>query len=70
MWLVVSTQDSTVTLRQQVHRLTDELALHGASLLIGGRASHEIGLEPRANLLRSRSLSEAAAFARGLLNGR
>lgn len=70
VWLVVSTQDAVAALRQPLLRFADELAVQGASLLVGGRTANEIGLEPRPNLLRSRSLSEAAAFARGLLNSR
>lgn len=70
VWVSVSTQEATGALRQPLLRLADELATHGASLLVGGRTAHEIGLELRPNLLRSRSLSEAAAFARGLLSRR
>ncbi len=70
VWLAVSTQDATVALRQPLLRFADELAVQGCSLLVGGRTAHEIGLESRPNLLRSRSLSEAAAYGRGLLNGR
>ena len=70
VWVVVSTQEATAALRQPLLRLADELAIHGVSLLVGGRTAHEIGLESRPNLLRSRSLSEAAAFGRGLLSSR
>jgi excisionase family DNA binding protein len=70
VWLAVSTADAAANLRQPLHKLSDDLLTRRISLAVGGRHAADIGLEPRSNLLRSRSLSEVAAFARGLLNAR
>jgi methanogenic corrinoid protein MtbC1 len=70
VWLAVSNAEGAANLRQPLLKLSDDLLAHRVSLIVGGRHAAEIGLEPRSNLLRSRTLSEVAAFARGLLNAR
>ncbi len=67
VWLSVSTSEALNSLRQPLLRLADELATLGSSLIVGGRHSHELGHDTRANLLRARTLTEATSYARGLL---
>jgi excisionase family DNA binding protein len=67
VWLSVCSPDGLADLHQPLLHLADEVAQFGATLMIGGRVSHQLTLEPRANILRSTSLQHAASHARKLL---
>lgn len=70
VWLSVCSPDGLGTLHQPLMRLADELADLGAALVIGGRQSDQLTLEPRVNVKRTTNLTDAAAFARALLTRR
>ena len=67
VWLSVCSPDGLGALHQPLMHLADELAQLGATLVIGGRVSHQLTLEPRANILRSTNLQHAANHASKLL---
>ena len=70
VWLSVCSPDGLGTLHQPLMRFADELADLGAALIIGGRQSDQLTLEPRANIKRTTNLTDAAAFAGTLLTRR
>ena len=70
VWLSVCSPDGLGTLHQPLIRFADEMADIGATLIIGGRESSQLTLEPRVNIKRTNNLTDAATFARGLLTRR
>jgi len=68
VWLSLCGSNSVTDLSQQVMRLADDLGNIGASLIIGGRESDQLRIEPRANITKARTLTEAVTYAKSLLN--
>ena len=65
LWIAISTVDSAHAARGHLQRLVDDQ--RQLAVVVGGRHAEEVQLEPRPHLLRSRTMSEVVAYARGLL---
>ena len=63
LWIAISTVDSAHAARGQLQRLVDDH--RHLAVVVGGRHAEEAQLEARPHLLRSRTLSEVVAYARG-----
>jgi excisionase family DNA binding protein len=66
VWLSISVDDVAVDQMRQVTRIADELRDDGVSIVVGGRGLPQPGQRNRTNLHEARSMTELAAFARGL----
>ena len=69
VWLSLSTRPAARRARGQLQELADRTGRAGAALIVGGREAGEIGRRNHANLVRAASMTELAAFARGLASG-
>jgi excisionase family DNA binding protein len=65
LWIAISTADSAQASRGHLQRLIDDH--RQLAVVVGGRQAEAAHLEARPHLLRSRSMSEVVAYARGLL---
>lgn len=65
-WLTISSIADSQSLMKDVDKLASQLADIGLSLVVGGRVVDEVKLPQHGNLHIGRSMSELAAFAKGL----
>jgi excisionase family DNA binding protein len=66
VWLSVSVEESADDVMRHATRIADELHDDGVSVVVGGRALPQPFKRNRPNLHEARSMTELAAFARGL----
>jgi excisionase family DNA binding protein len=69
VWLSLSTRPAARRARRQLQELADRAGRTGAALIVGGREAGEIGRRNHLNLVRAASMTELAAFGRGLASG-
>jgi MerR family transcriptional regulator, light-induced transcriptional regulator len=66
LWIAISSAESAQASRGALQRLIDDH--RHVAVVVGGRQLEEAHLEPRSHVLRSRTMSEVVAYARGLLH--
>ncbi len=70
VWLSISTQQATKSLGAAITKLAHGLAKHNMNLILGGRCHLEYVPRGLKNVSSIGSMSELAAFAKGILSGK